>query len=225
MGESFKRVLVVAPHPDDEVIGCGGTIAKHAAAGDEVTVCVVSEGMPPMYSYEVANQTKAEDVDANEYLGTTSIQFLGFPGSELDSVKQRELNDAICNVVKQVEPDIVYIPFSGDIHRDHKIVADACMVALRPKGKHKATQIYAYEVPSETGWDAPYVCNTFNPSVYSDIEETFGMKLLALHKIKSQIPTNGDARSAEAIAALAQFRGSTVGFKYAEAFVHVRSLI
>ena len=216
--------LVIAPHPDDEILGVGGTIAKLTMLGEPVHVCIVTRGYPPLFNEDLIRQGRKEDLKAAELLRTTSVQFLDFPAARLDTVDKVKLNNALSEVINDLKPFVVYIPHRGDIHCDHKVVADAAMVALRPKYDHVVRRIYAYETVSETGWDTPDQQNAFIPDVYEDITGTIGMKTDAMRIFKSQTQRYPAARSTQAVEALAMYRGSTVGFRYAEAFRLIREI-
>ncbi|MBR6727557.1 MAG: PIG-L family deacetylase [Clostridia bacterium] len=218
------KILIIAPHPDDEVLGVGGTALKRAQCGDEVTVCVVTRGVEPLFPAEAVEKTRAEAVEAHRLLGIGKTLYLDFPSVMLESVPRYELNAAIARVVAELEPDEVYIPHSGDMQLDHRLVADAAMVALRPKYKHKVARVYAYETVSETGWNTPSVQNAFLPTVYEDISDTLEAKLEAMACYRSQLDDFPGARSLEALRALAVFRGTTVGVAAAEAFALIREI-
>lgn len=218
------RVLVIAPHPDDEVIGVGGTIAKRALAGDEVYVCVVTKGCMPLFSPEYVEQGRSECRKADAMLGIKETVFLDFPAVMLETVPRYELNAKISDLIQRIGPDEVYIPHRGDMQIDHQMVVDAAMVGLRPKYEHVVRRIYAYETLSETGWNLPNVVNEFIPTVYEDISETMERKLEAMNVFQSQLSKYPNARSIGAIKALAQFRGAMVGINYAESFSLIREI-
>ena len=218
------KILVFAPHADDEVLGVGGTIAKRAADGDSVYVCVVTCGQPPLYTEERTKEMQRECREADAILGVKKTIFLNFPAVMLESIPRYELNEAIMDVTKQIAPDEVYIPHRGDMQLDHKMIVDACMVALRPKYKHIVKRIYAYETLSETGWDIPNTTNEFIPTVYEDISKTLPIKLKAMELFKVQLGEFPEARSLGAIDALAKFRGSIVNIQAAEAFSLIREI-
>lgn len=219
------KVLVIAPHPDDEVLGVGGTIAKRVNEGHEVHVCIVTRGYPPMFNEDLIEAGVKECEIANgQILGTYSLFFLRQPAAKLDTVPIHQIINLIQSVIRDLEPDEVYIPHRGDIHIDHKIVIDAAMVALRPKHKHRVRRILAYEVPSETGWDLPNENNAFVPNVFEDITDTLELKIKAMNTYQSQSEKFPGARSPEAIRALAAYRGTTVCTGAAEAFSLIREI-
>ena len=218
------RVLVIAPHPDDEIIGVGGTISKRIKNGDEVFICIVTKGVEPLFSVESVNRTRAEARAAHKFLGVKETIFLDFPSVMLETVPRYEFNGKICEVVQNLKPDEVYIPHRGDMQLDHQMVVDAAMVAVRPKYAHKVKRVYAYETLSETGWNIPNVQNEFIPNVYEDISDSFDDKLKAMSYFETQLSDFPDARSLEAIESLAKFRGATVHVCAAEAFSLIREI-
>lgn len=218
------NVLVIAPHPDDEILGVGGTIAKRAMNGDSVYVCVVTKAGEPLFREELVEQGRKECREADHLLGVEETFFLDFPAVRLEEVPRYKLNEGLMQAVQRVKPDEVYIPHRGDMQLDHKMIVDAVMVALRPKYNHVVKRIYAYETLSETGWDIPNTVNEFIPTVYEDISENLKKKLDAMSLFQSQIEEFPAARSLEAIEALAKFRGAVVNLRAAEAFALIREI-
>lgn len=218
------KVLVIAPHPDDEILGCGGSIAKYVDAGDEVYVAIVTKGCDPIFHECQVNQVRDECRRADSHLGVKETIFMDFPASMLETVPRFEFNGAFIQLIQDVKPDIVYLPHRGDMQLDHKMVVDAAMVALRPKYKHKVKKIYAYETLSETGWDIPNAVNEFIPTAYNDITEYLDNKLEAMDIFKSQLGEYPDARSIKSVKALAMYRGAMMNMKAAEAFILLREI-
>ncbi|OUO93091.1 PIG-L deacetylase family protein [Cloacibacillus sp. An23] len=218
------NVLIIAPHPDDEILGCGGTIAKHTAAWNQVYVCIVTRGKLPLFNDEGVKIVREECSAAHKYLGVKETIFLDFPAAMLEEVPRHELNDSLCKVVQRIKPEEVYIPHRGDMQLDHKMIVDAAMVALRPKYEHVAKRIYAYETLSETGWDIPNTVNEFIPTVYNDISGYLDQKLQAMRFYQSQLAPYPNPRSIESLEALAKYRGSTVNKRAAEAFSLIREI-
>lgn len=220
----MSRILVIAPHPDDEMIGVGGTVAKRAAHGDSVFVCVITKGVEPLFAAELVSRTRQECREADRLLGVRETIFLDFPAVMLETVPRYELNGKISEVVQRIKPDEVYIPHRGDMQLDHQMVVDAAMVALRPKYQHVVKRIYAYETLSETGWNIPNTVNEFIPTVYEDISDYIDAKLSAMRLFETQLEPFPAARSIGAIEALARYRGTTVGVTAAESFVLIREI-
>lgn len=216
------KILVIAPHPDDEVLGCGGTIAKHTKEGDEVYLCIVTKAYTPDWSEEFMKSRPKEIEKANKILGIKKTYFLDYPTVKLDTIPLKELIEAISKVVNEVKPEIVYIPHKGDINKDHRLVFEASLVAIRPIN-HKIRRILSYETLSETEWGRPL--EPFIPNLYIDISETFEKKIGAMKAYESELRQYPHPRSLEIIEALAKKRGSEIGVNFAEAFMLVREII
>lgn len=224
MIDTIERAMVIAPHPDDEVLGCGGTIARLAALGRRVEVVIVTRGTPPRFDASQVERVQDEARRAHSLLGVAKTHFLDFPAAALDRVPAAELNENLASLVAASRPDTVFLPFVGDLHFDHRLVFDAAMVAARPIGGHYPTRILAYETVSETNWAAPYIAPAFQPTVFVDIGDHVGSKIEAFGCFASQVRPFPNERSIETLRALAQLRGSCVNRHAAEAFVLVREV-
>lgn len=216
------KVLVFAPHNDDEVLGVGGTIAKYTQAGYEVFVCEITSWLE---NPEQTNKIKQEAIAAHDILGVKDTIFLDLPVVHLKETPTHIKNQKFIDVVKEIKPEMAFIPHVGDMHVDHGETAQAAMVALRPINNPQLRAIYTYETLSETEWNIPSVSNGFIPNVWSDITETYMRKIDAMKCFKTQLYPFPHPRSLEAIEALAKLRGSTVGVNYAESFICVRGII
>lgn len=222
------NVLVFAPHADDEILGCGGTIARHAAEGDNVYVCVITRGKPPVFQISeelLKNQphNRMAEVEAsNKCLGIKKTFFLQFPAVMLETVPRYELNKGIVDVINEVKPEVAYIPHYGDMQKDHELTSDAIMVAVRPTGKHIIPKVYAYETLSETEWNIANAKNAFLPDTYINIDNYLDKKISAIECHVSQVRPFPHPRSVDAIIALAKLRGSVMCCKAAEAFSLIR---
>ncbi|MFZ4455603.1 MAG: PIG-L deacetylase family protein [Bacteroidales bacterium] len=220
----MKNILVVAPHPDDEVLGCGGVIRKHVNVGDTVYVLVVTRGNPKFYSDEKIENVRSEARSAHQFLGVKETGFLDFLAPNLDTTSQAELSQSIVSYIKEKQINTLYLPHRGDIHHDHRAVFNAGLVAARPVNNNTVTRIYAYETLSETEWAAPFGDDVFIPTHFVNVESEFEAKIKAMSFFKSQVRQFPSTRSLETIEALAKFRGATVGFKRAEAFMTIRTI-
>lgn len=219
-----QRALVIAPHPDDEVLGAGGTIARLAEEGVEVTVVAVCADLPPLYAADVAPLVEREARRAHAVLGVHESVFLNLPSVEISRASVAELNGGLQAVVDRVRPSTVLIPFP-DRHVDHKAVFDASMVVTRPVGSGQEIRTVAmYETVSETFWNAPGAEPSFVPTWTVDITETLRLKTEAFGCFASQLQAFPAPRSPEALEALALFRGSQSALPYAEAFQIVRCM-
>lgn len=220
----MKKILVFAPHPDDEILGCGGTIIKNIAKGNEVYVCIATRGSLPLFDEKQVETVRNEALECHKALGVKKTFFLDFPAVMMEECHRYEINGKVMNVVKEVQPDIVYIPHYGDMQRDHMILAEACMVALRPK-YFPQPKVLGYETMSETAWNTPNIQNEFIPNVFEDISDYLVRKLEALSYFKSQVSDFPDARSLESIEALAKYRGANLHRKACEAFMLIREVL
>lgn len=225
MPDALQTALVLAPHPDDEVLGMGGTIAMLARRGVRVVVAITTRGRERDFGPEQIATVRREAERAHAVLGVSESRFLDeFPAAYLDTVPQADLNRALAGLVQEVRPDTLFLPFVGDIHFDHQAVFNAGMVAARPNGAAVPARIYAYETLSETNWHAPYLTPSFVPNAYFDIGSTLDVKLEAMRAYASQLREAPNERSTQAITALATLRGATVHLHAAEAFVLVREV-
>lgn len=220
-----NKILVIAPHNDDEVLGVGGTIARFATEGAEVFVVIVTKGYPPEYTEESNQEDIKEALAAHQLLGVKDTIFLSFPAARLDTVPHRDVNIQLFEVIKKIQPDMLFIPFVGDIHLDHQRVFLSSLVAARPNTPYAPKAIYAYETLSETNWNSPYLAPNFVPNVFIDISAHLEAKIQAMQMYASQIQQFPHERSKESLRALATLRGSTVGCFAAEGFVLLRSII
>jgi len=218
------KVLVLAPHPDDEILGCGGTIAKHVAAGDSVEVLVATRGIIELYSHELIEQVRNEARQAHELLGVSRTRFLEFPAPALDTVPRYKLAAAINTVVKEMHCECLYIPHHGDIHSDHFHLHHAALVAVRPLADCPVRRILAYETLSETEWAPPQRDAVFYPTVFVDISPYLPKKLAAMSCFGTQVKPPPNARSLRNIEALAHYRGATVARDAAESFMLIRHI-
>lgn len=219
-----RTLLVLAPHADDEVLGAGGAMARWTREGHRVHVVVATRGYPPHFPPEAEAQCREEALQAHHRLGIASTRFLDLPAAGLDSLQHRELNGRLLNCLQELQPDELYLPFVGDLHRDHQLVFHSALVAGRPNGPVYPRRIYAYEVLSETNWNAPYLSPPFLPNHFVDIAPTLDLKLEAFALFRSQVKAPPHERSLAALRALAVLRGATVGLAAAEAFVTIRTV-
>ena len=221
---TVKKILVVAPHPDDETIALGGTIAKFSNRGFEVHVLVVSGHLPPLYKLEDYERTVTEAHQAFNILGVSDSKFLEIPATMIGDSPVHELNSKIFQMVSNVQPKMVFCPYP-DRHVDHRMVFESVMVATRPIGIGKNIEIIAaYETLSETHWNAPHIEPNFTPNWVIDITDHIETKLKALKCYESQISEFPNPRSIEAIEALAKFRGTQAGFGFGEGMHIIRKI-
>jgi LmbE family N-acetylglucosaminyl deacetylase len=220
----MSRVLVLATHPDDEVLGCGGVMARHAAAGDEVHVLIMTRGVEELFAPELIARTRAELAASNSVIGVKTATFLDFPAPKLDTISGHQLADALLGELRKIRPDVLYIPHQGDLHSDHKATYWAALVAARPTGGACPSRVLCYETLSETEWGAPTSAEAFVPTVFVNITEYIPIKLRAMACYETQLQAPPHPRSLKAIEALAIYRGSAVSVAAAEAFMLVREV-
>lgn len=224
-----QKVLVIAAHPDDEILGVGGTALKHTKAGDEVYCVIAAEGIGARYSDERNNLKEVKDLHvqsakAASILGYKEIIFLHFPDNRMDSVDLLDVIKKIEEIVEKIKPDIIYTHHPGDVNIDHNICFKAAMTAARPIGKEKVLSIYTFETLSSTEWQIQ-PSEAFNPNTYVDIESEIEQKLDAMKQYVGEIRDYPHSRSLEGIRILAQFRGLQSGIKFAEAFCLMKRII
>jgi LmbE family N-acetylglucosaminyl deacetylase len=225
-----SRILVVAPHADDETLGAGGTIGRFAANGHHVTVAVMTghgEGEHPLWSADVWDTVRGEAREAHAALGVKEVIYREIPAACVAQYPTWKLNREAADVLDQVRPEVLLVPFALDLHKDHREIFNAFAVAWRPNSPagRAVREIYAYETLSETHWSVPYVEQGFLPNVHIDISATLETKLRALACYKSQICPAPATRSLEAARAQAVWRGAQIGVAAAEAFVLIRRII
>jgi N-acetylglucosamine malate deacetylase 1 len=225
-----KKILVVAAHPDDEILGCGGTMAMHSKNGDSVYVLILGEGIT---SRDIKRDRKKRDKEikelrrsieaANKIVGTMRTFLYDFPDNRFDSVPLLDIIKVIEKVKNEVMPDIVYTHHHGDLNIDHRLTVHALLTACRPLKVESVKEIYSFEVPSSTEW-SPDNSKYFIPNYFVGIKNTLKRKIMAMKKYKSEIRDFPHPRSAKAIEILARNRGINVGLEYAEAFILIRKI-
>ena len=218
----MTSILVVAAHPDDEVLGCGGYIAARVKSGDEVVVTFLSDGVTSrdknLGLSEIEARRNAATSAAN-ILGIKAISFGDFPDNKLDSVPILDVIKTIEAVVETVRPSIVLTHFGGDLNVDHRITNQAVLTACRPTANQVVKQIMFFEVPSSTEWQVPTEGEVFVPNWFEDISQTLELKVKALNMYVEELRSWPHPRSAKAIEHLAHWRGASCGVDAAEAFV------
>lgn len=218
------KILVLAPHADDEVLGMGGTIAKFAQKGCQITVSVLTghgDEPHPLWASSHWDEVRNECQAAAKLLGVEQILFRDLPAACLDFTPVWKINNVIADLVKKVQPQEIYVPFEFDLHKDHAATAYGLYVAARPylEQARCVQRILAYETLSETHLMPPYFSPAFQPNVFVDIENTIEVKLDAMRAYRSQLQSDGLPRSIATLKALATLRGAHIGANAAEAFI------
>jgi LmbE family N-acetylglucosaminyl deacetylase len=212
-----KTILVIAAHPDDEVLGCGGTIALHAKSGDRVAVVIVCEGESLRYGTEGVGQT-AHIQNAAQALGVHDTRLLALPDQRLDTLTLTELITPLERILRELRPHIVYGQYGGDVNRDHQLLFQALLVATRPtEGYIEA--VYAFDTASSTEWAYP---RTFVPDTWVDISSTLEIKLAAMSCYVSEVRDYPHPRSLRALEHRARAWGAQTCLEAAEVFMTVR---
>lgn len=225
-------VVVIAAHPDDEVLGCGGTIARMANEGRAVHVLLMADGESSRIDTDTASADSEKLILRNDaaerackILGCTSVQCLGLPDNRLDHLDLLDVVRLIEQFLNKHKPHTVFTHHAGDVNIDHRIVHDAVIAACRPQPGFFVRELIFFEVPSSTEWRPPGSGEAFNPNWYCDITATLAAKMQALQAYKAELRAFPHPRSEKAIDALAHWRGASVGVEAAEAFILGRKLI
>lgn len=218
------RILVIAPHMDDEVLGCGATIARHVDRGDEVAVCIVANrAYEHRYEEQFIEREKKACAAAQLCLGYQRLIYLGLPDEQLDA-KQIDLIVPIEGAVSEARPDVIYLPHRGDYHQDHRAIAEAMRVVCRPYSGARANLLRVYETTSSTGVVPALHDWPFLPNLYVNVEATLERKVAAMKCYEEEGRPYPHPRSLEAICIQARRRGMEVGLAAAEAFVVLREV-
>jgi LmbE family N-acetylglucosaminyl deacetylase len=218
------KILVIAPHMDDEVLGCGGAIVRHVQAGDQVAVCLVANrAYGHRYDQALIEREKKACLRAQTILGYQNTVFLDLQDEKLDH-SQIELIIPLEETVNSLRPDIVYLPHRGDLNQDHRAVFDAALVACRPLAAHRVKGLRVYEVPSSTDQIPTLSAWPFLPNYYVDIKGVLDLKLDALACYDAESRSYPHPRSPEGLLIFARKRGMEVGLEAAEAFVVLRDI-
>lgn len=220
-----RKILVVAAHADDEALGCGGTIVKHIASGDEVRLVLMADGVhsrpesdEKSFDRRIAAAKRAQDI-----LGISEVTYLNFPDNQMDKISLLSIVRPLEEIISHYSPEIVYTHHSGDLNIDHRITQQAVMTACRPQPEHTVREIYGFEVISSTEWAMPY-STPFIPSLFVDISSAIATKILACEAYSEEMRASPHSRSIAHVEVLAKHRGYSIGFEAAEAFVVYRIL-
>ncbi len=226
------KVLIVAAHPDDEVLGCGATLARHVAAGDAVSVLFLSEGVTGRSEPGVARDWSADIAEreamagrAAQLLGYSIAGFLRHPNLRMREQPLLDLVKQIDGAIRLLSPEVIYTHHIGDMNTDHRIAADAVLTACRPRQGLSVRSIYAFETPSSTEWNSPLHAPPFAPVRFVDVTAFLPRKLEAMRCYDFELRPMPHPRSPEAVEALARYRGVSIGVAAAEAFTVLRELV
>ncbi|MBI2517594.1 MAG: PIG-L family deacetylase [Opitutae bacterium] len=224
------RILIVAAHPDDEVLGCGGTIARLATEGAAVTILILANGLSSRPDFDPVRDAPLMKLHheraqrAGALLGAREVVLAGFPDQKMDTVPLLDITQTIEREIARVQPEIVFTQHGGDLNQDHVLTFRATLAATRPMAGHPVRRVYAYEVGSSTEWAFQQFEPVFRPQVFFDITAHLETKIAAMQVYESEARAFPHPRSPEAQRAQAQRWGSTVGVHAAEAFACIRDL-
>lgn len=224
----MKKVLVIAAHPDDEILGCGGTVARLVDEGYEAYSLVLGEGITsrddrrnPGKRAEAIKRLKKQLSGANRIVGIKEVFAYDFPDNRFDTLPFLDLVKVIEKLKNRVEPDLVFTHYEKDLNIDHRITYQAVLTATRPSPGEPVRSIYSFEILSSTEWNWP---SSFSPDMFFDIEKGLDKKIEAMREYKSELKDFPHPRSLEGIRLSAGYWGMRVGLKYAEAFKLVRAI-
>lgn len=226
-----KSILIVAAHPDDEVLGCGGTMARLAGEGHDVYVAILGEGITSRYDKrEYANQDIVKELQnqsrqVSKLLGVKELFLYDLPDNRFDTVPLLEIIKLVENLINNIEPQIIFTHHNCDLNIDHTITNRAVLTATRPLPGTCVKEIYAFEILSSTDWSFHQLQHIFHQNVYFDIKQTINKKINAMKLYDYELRTFPHPRSIERIEINAKHWGSVVGIEYAEAFELIRMLL
>ena len=222
MSNQIPKMLVISPHPDDSILGVGGTMSRFVKEGGEVTVLTIASHQPPLCSEDESHLTINEAQKALSLIGIKESIFKNLPALSISKLDHFELNNIISDVLWRICPDILFMPYI-DRNIDHSAIFNSAMVSSRPNASKKGISIIAaYEVLSSTHFNAPHIEPNFTPNWIIDISDFITKKIEAIKCCASQIGSFPHPRSHEALRALALFRGSQAGMGYGEGFHIIR---
>jgi LmbE family N-acetylglucosaminyl deacetylase len=227
----MEKVLVIAAHPDDEILGCGGSIIEHIKRKDKVGIIIAAEGITSRDTIRNIKKRKNEIQKLHSVsnkvaknLKVNFIEFLGLPDNRLDSVDLLDLVKKIEKIIIKFKPKVIYTHHGGDLNIDHRLINNATITACRPYPGQTVEKILTFEIPSSTNWADAQKELAFTPNYYQEITKSLKNKIKLLSMYKDEMRKWPHARSIKAVESLAYYRGATIGVKSAEAFQVVRHI-
>ncbi len=221
-----KTIFIIAAHPDDEILGCGGTIAK-LAKENKIIVLILGEGMISRglkNGEELLKKLREHSRQAQGLIGIKKSYFETFPDNSFDSIPLLEIVQKIETYIDKIQPDIIFTHHHSDLNIDHRITFQAVLTCLRPQPNNKHPDIYSFEIPSSTDWQIMTGDRIFKPNVFIDISDTIRLKIEALKLYKSEMREYPHSRSLKGVEIMAQDWGRKMGKDYVEAFEMIRSI-
>ena len=222
----MTSILVISPHPDDETLGCGGTLLKHVSCADSIHWLIVTEMQVGQGFSSLDLSTRAKEIDSvQKVYGFSSVTHLGFPTTGLDQIALSDLVQSISEVITEILPAVLYLPFGGDAHSDHRIVFDSVVASAKWFRQPSIRKILAYETLSETDIVSRLTDEPFKPNVFVEMTDFLQTKIDIMELYKSEFGQFPFPRSEQAIRSLAAYRGTQSGCNAAEAFMLVKEII
>lgn len=223
----MDNILVVAAHPDDEILGAGGSMAKHSANGDTVHTVFMADGVSSRSNDSTSMELHERNLAASNaarIIGSQKPRFIGLPDNRMDSIDLLDVVKPLEAVIQDIQPRVIYTHHYGDLNVDHQITHKAVMTACRPQYVEQATTILCFEVLSSTEWQTPNSGNAFEANWFVDISETFNTKIEALDAYEVEMRAAPHSRSVSNVKNQAGLRGNQIFTEYAEAFVLARHI-
>jgi len=224
----MKNILIIATHPDDEILGCGGTTARLKKEGYKITTLILGEGISSRDDVRDVKKRERDILElkekakrANAILGVKEVFFHDFPDNRFDTVPFLDIVKVIEKIKNKIKPDIIFTHYEKDLNIDHQITYKAVITVTRPIKGETVKEIYSFEIPSSTEWNYPL---SFSPNVFYDISETIDSKLRALEEYKTELREYPHPRSLEGVKLIAKNWGMKVGLEYVESYKVVRIL-
>ena len=224
----MNKILIISAHPDDEVLGCGGTVARLNKEGHTIYTLILGEGITSRDDLRDIKkreknilELKGEAKKANAILGVKEVFFHNFPDNRFDTVPFLDIVKVIEKIKNNIKPEIIFTHYEKDLNIDHQITYKAVITATRPTKEETVKEIYSFEIPSSTEWSYPL---SFSPNVFYDISETIDVKLRALEECKTELREYPHPRSLGGIELVAKTWGMKIGLNYAEVFKMIRSV-
>lgn len=220
----MKRVTVISAHPDDETLGCGATLLKHAAVGDELSWIIATDPWAPLFSSAWIDRREQQIDSVAKAYGMKNVFRLGFPTTKLDAVPLADIFTAMRSAISTTNPELVYSVFPGDAHSDHRVTFEAAYNSIKPFNTSALPDFYCYETISSTELAPPLSGRQFIPNAFSQVDDFIHQKLEMLNLYEGEIFSAPHPRSPELVESLARLRGSLAGGHFAEAFMVLRKV-
>ena len=218
------KVLIIAAHPDDEVLGCGGAIINHVKGGDNVTVAIMTDGAGTRYKKGMSKTLRINAIRCAERLGVSKVIFKKLPNQLLDAIPITKVIKTIEKILEEISPDIIYTHDKGDLNRDHVVIYEATLVAARPLPNSRVRKLFTYFVPSSSEYNDVDEKGVFIPNLFIDIKDSIDKKIKAFACYKSEARAYPHPRSPEALRVYANQWGIQAGIEYAEPFKLIREI-